>query len=295
MRKLFITAILSILLHPVSGQDVVRLISVEICHCIDTIENMDSLEAKLDRCFPDAIDAVIGLLDENMQELFYDEATLDKTIDEVYEKFLSYCPKVRKFILEDKEKSFYKMSNSQKAREFFEAGNKAFNSKDYKTAVKLYLKAIKLDRQWVLPLDNLGLTYRTTGNYKKAVKYYDKSLSLYPEGRIALQNQAIAYTYLNDFLHAMNNYDQLLYLYPENPEGYFGTALISFMIKDYERALDFALYSHKMYVSSQSENSKDSEKLISMIYEKMKEQGKDSIFFEKAKQSGVNIRFEQVP
>jgi len=290
MRKIIsISFILPFLLNFLQAQDLPRLISTEICHCIDTIENMDSLDAKLDRCFPDAIDAVIGLLDENMQELFYDEGNLNKIMDEVYEKFLSYCPKVRKFILEDKERNFYKMSDSPEAREYFEAGNKAFDSKDYKTAIKFFLKAIKADTQWVLPYDNLGLTYRTTGNYQKAIKYYGKSLQKYPEGRIALQNQAVAYTYLNDFLHAMNNYDQLIHLYPENPEGYFGTALISFMIKDYERALEFALYSHKMYVSSGSENKKDSESLISAIFEKMKEQGKDSVFYEKAKQFGINI------
>ncbi len=280
--------------YRVQSQDLVRLIAVEICNCVDTIENMDSLEAKIDRCFPESFETVMNLLDEEIQERL-DEAKLEEIIDGVYNNLLNYCPKIKIFILNEKEKTYYKMSDSEKAKEYYFSGNKAFEAGDYKTAQKQYQKAIKEDPGWVLPYDNLGLTYRKSDKYKKAVKCFEKSLKIFPEGWIALQNQAAAYTFLNNYIYAMNNYDMLINLYPDNPEGYFGMARILVLIKDYENALVYAFRSHKMYLENKSEHSKDSEQLLSMIYERLKEQNKESMFFDKAKQFGVNIILNQIP
>jgi len=290
MNKIIsVVFIFHLFLSIIQAQDLPRLISTEICHCIDTIENMDSLEAKLDRCFPQSVENVFELLDEETQELYSDDAAIEKVIDQVYQKLLSYCPKIRKFILSDKEREFYRMSDSRKAKDFFLAGNKALDSGDYKTAAKQFLKAIKADPGWVYPYDYIGLTYRNMGKYEKAIKYYNKSLEIYPEGAFALQNQAVAYTFLNDFKKAQTNYDYMIYLYPDNPVGYFGIAQVSFMKGDYEKAIDYAIFSYKIYLSQNSECIKDSEKLLSEIYEKLKEQGKESHFFEKAKEFGINI------
>ena len=273
----------------IKAQDLPRLISTEICHCIDTIESMDSLETKLERCFPQSVDNVFELLDEETQELYSDESSLENVIDEVYKKLLSYTPKIKTFVLQHYKSYFYRMSNSGEAVNFYEADNSAFEKKDYKNAARQYLKATKSDPKWVFPLDNLGLTYRMMGKNKKAVKYYARSLEIYPEGSYALQNQAVAYTFLGNFDKAQENYNTLIHYYPENPEGYFGIARVYILKKDYENALDYAFSSHMMYISLQSEYVKDSQEILSLIYEKLREQGKESIFLEKAKEYGINI------
>jgi hypothetical protein len=45
-----------------------------------------------------------------------------------------------------------------------------------------------------------------------------------------------------------------------------------------------------MYLSRESDYAKDTEKLISLIYDKLKEQNKLDIFNEKAKKHGITPR-----
>ncbi|NMC41668.1 MAG: hypothetical protein GYA43_10960 [Bacteroidales bacterium] len=273
-----------------TGQDIVKLVSGEICSCIDTLKDINDLETKLDSCLNVALENVINLLDEDQQEMMADEQTIDKTVRDVSEKLLLYCPKIRDFVLSEREKTYYRISDSEKANQYYEAGVKAFDAKEYRKAEKYFLKAIKADRAWVYPYDELGLNYRVMGKNKKAIRYYDKSLAIYPEGSYALQNQAIAYTYTKDYDKALRNYNLLAFLYPDNPEGFFGTARVHFLTGNYENALEYAFYAHRMYINLKSDYVKDSEKLISMIRDKLTEQGKSDVYFDTAGKFGFDPR-----
>jgi len=289
MKKLAFSAVFALILTSVSGQDIIEKISKQLCNCIDTIENMDSLQNKLDRCMPEALSLVWNFDDAEEDNQFADNDSINKVVDSVMENLAFSCPKIRVFVLSDKEAKFYKMSGSDVANNYYNAGYKAFNEGDFKTAEKQYEKAIKADPDFIYAFDNLGLTYRKLGDYKKAIKYYSKSLEIYPEGSFALQNEAITFLYLKDTENALKNYTILVNLYPDNPEGFFGTARINFMKGNYEEALDYAFYSHKMYVSQKSDYAKDSEELISLIHNKMKDQNKLDIFFQKAKEYGIDV------
>jgi len=227
--------------------------------------------------------------EEYDQDYISNADTIKKTIDKVMESLTYYCPKIREFILSDKEAQNYKMSDSETANQLYSAGSNALESEDYKTAKKNLIKAIKADPDWVLPYDDLGLTYRQMGDYKKAVKYYNKSLEIYPEGAFAIQNQAVALTYLKDYVSALENYNMLINLYPKNPEGYFGKGKTYFLMEDYENALDYIFYCHKMYASQDSDYTKDTESIVALIHDKLKEQNKLDIFFKKAETHGIKI------
>lgn len=289
LKKSSLSLLCVLFFNSLSGQDLVERISVRICNCIDTIENMDSLEAKFNRCAYESISAFWNTDSEDELDNFVSEDIISDTMDSVVAKISYYCPKVREFILADKEARYYKMSDSEKANKFYSEGNNAYEKNDFKTAEKLYLRAIKADPGWVYPYDNMGLTCRKMNLFKKAVKYYDKSLKIYPEGSFAIQNQAVAYTYLNDNDKALNNYILLINLYPNNPEGYFGAAKIYVSTEDYETALNYAFYAHKMYLEQKSDYVKDTEQLVKTIYNKMKEQNKLDIFMQKAKEYGITI------
>jgi tetratricopeptide (TPR) repeat protein len=289
MKKLLLTLWGILTLTCISGQDLIERISTHICNCIDTIENMDTLQAKLDRCIPEAFETYFNSDDADEEDEFSDNDTIKKTMDEVINKLGYYCPKIRKFLLADKEAQFYKSSYSKDANDLYQKGYEAFKKDDFKNAEKFYKQAIKADSKYIYAYDDLALTYRKTGEYKKAVRYYDKSLEIYPEGSYALQNQAVAYTYLKDYSGALMNYDRLINLYPDNPEGFFGKAKIYLLKEDYETALDYAFYSHKMYVLQKSDYVKDTEDLISLIHSKMKEQNKLDIFNRKAEEHGVKF------
>jgi tetratricopeptide (TPR) repeat protein len=289
MKKILLTFAGIFIITCVSGQDLVKKISLQICSCLDTIESMDSLEAKLDRCVPEAFLMYFQTDAEEDENEFFDSDTIKKTMDEVVRQLGSYCPKIRKFVLADHEAKFYRNSDSQAANDAYDKADKAFKSGDYKSAEKYYNQALKADPLFVFAWDDLALTCRKTGDYKKAVKYYNKSLEIYPEGSYALQNQAVAYTYLKEYDNALKNYDLLTSLYPDNPEGFFGEAKIYILKQDFETALDYAFYTHKMYVNQKSDYVKDTESMILQIHEKMKEQNKLDVFNRKADEFGVKV------
>ncbi len=285
MKKLTVFIISLLTFSSVSGQDLIERICNSICSCIDTIENIDSLQKKLDRCVPESM--VIFFDSDN--EYVSNVDTIRKTMDKVMRSLTYYCPKIRDFILSDKQTRYYRMSDSELANKLYKTASKALELKDYKTAEKNFLKAIKTDPEWVLPYDDLGLTYRQMGDYKKAIKFYNKSLEIYPEGAFAIQNKAVAQAYLKDFKSALENYNVLIDLYPENPEGFFGKGKTLFLMEDYENALDYIFYCHKIYSAQNSEYVNDTESLVSLIHDKLKEQNKLDIFFKKADTHGFTI------
>lgn len=255
-----------------TGQDVVERVSTQICNCIDTIENMDSLNAKLDRCLPEALEFVFSQEDESdNDDTFTPSDTIEKTVTAVMQQLGIYCPKIKAFILSNEESKYYRMSESEEANKFYNAGNNALKEKNFKEAVKLYLKAVKADKQFVYAYDELGLAYKKMGDYKNAIKYLDKSLEIYPYGTYALINLSSAYIELKKFDEALVPLTKMINLYPDNPEGYYGKARTFLLNGDYETALKYACYTHKMYLASNSEYQKDTQNLITLIYDKMKE------------------------
>jgi tetratricopeptide (TPR) repeat protein len=246
---------------------------------------MDSLQKKLDRCVTESM----VIFFESDEDYISNVDSLKKTVDRVMKSLTYYCPKIKDFILSDKEAQYYKMSDSEIANRLYTAGSKSLESKDYKTAKKNLVKAIKADPAWVLPYDDLGLVYRQMGDYKKAIKYYSKSLEIYPEGAFAVQNKAVALTYLKDYESALENYNMLIDLYPKNPEGYFGKGKTYFLMEDYENALDYIFYCHKIYSAQNSDYVKDTKNLVSLIHDKLKDQNKPDIFFKKAETHGITI------
>lgn len=289
MKKITGVILFLCVLSPLSGQDLIENIALRICNCVDTIENIDSLNAKIDRCTDEALGIYFNTPESEENEYYFETDTIQKTVDAVFSSLTRYCPKIREFILTEKQLQYYKMSDSEKANEYYTAGYEAFQQNDFKTAEKQYRKAVKADPQFVYALDNLGLTYRNLKNYKKAVSYYDKSLGIYPEGIYALQNQAVAYGALERYDDALNNYYRIINLYPENPEGYFGVAKTFYFMGRYEEALDYVFFAHRIYAYSAPDYVKDSESLIKDLYKKLEEEGKTEIFFKKAQEFGIPV------
>jgi tetratricopeptide (TPR) repeat protein len=279
------------LLFPaLKAQDIVERISNQICACLDTIENMDSLNAKLDRCLPEALEFVFNSEeDDDSDDTFTPSDTIEKTVTAVMEQIGIYCPKIKAFILSDEEAKYYKMSESEKANEYFSAGDKAFKDENYKEAVRQYAKAIREDDKFVYAYDDLGLTYRRMGDNKKAIKNLEKSLLIYPYGTYALQNLSSVYLEMKKYDESLDLLTKMINLYPANPEGYYGKARVFFLQGEYETALKYACYTHKMYLGSGSEFTKDTQSLITVIHDRMKEKNVLDKFSEITAQFGINF------
>jgi tetratricopeptide (TPR) repeat protein len=285
----FILISLVLVVNKTRAQDFPQKVAVEICHCLDTISNLDSLDSILDSCAYEALETVFDDASDEIQELYSTDEAVEEVMNKAMEKLLSECPYLRKSIIEERKRVYYRMSDSEDANKFYENGNKAYENKDFRGAIKLYGKALKKDPEFIYALDNTGLAYRQLNDNRKAVKYYQRSLSIYPEGSLALQNLGVAYTNMNQLSSAMDCYDKLAYFYPEDPEGYFGIGKVYVLSEQYEKAIDYVFIAHRLYSLSGSEYISDTENLAITIYNKLKEQNKTELFRQKAFEYGVNI------
>jgi tetratricopeptide (TPR) repeat protein len=287
-RTLFITT-LTLFFSAASAQDMVEKVAVEICNCVDTIENMDSLDARLNRCAPMAFETVLENSSEQVQEIYSTDEAVEETLNKAFEMLLTVCPKIRNFVIEERRSGFCRMSDSEAANKYYETGNSLLEKEDFKGAIKSYSKALKKDPKFIYAIDNMALAYSRSGDTKNAVKFYLRSMEIYPEGSIAIQNLAIEYTLMKDYSGALDNYDKLTYYYPTDPEGYFGLGKVLILMEDYEKALDYIFIAHKIYSVQGSDKTKETHELAIVIFNKLKEKDRLDLFYEKAKEYGIEV------
>lgn len=68
-----------------------------------------------------------------------------------------------------------------KAKKEFERGNKAYLTKDFKTAAEHWQKAIQIDADFLEARNNLGTSYLMMGKYEKALPEFEKAIALDPK------------------------------------------------------------------------------------------------------------------
>jgi tetratricopeptide (TPR) repeat protein len=288
--KYFTILIFNIALVSITqGQTLTEKIVINACEYLDSIDNFQVLQ---DSIQPSLTAAMVKVMKEGTLEERKHIGTVEGvrgTLKESFEILPSYCYNVRRLIIEDKKSRFYKRSDNQQANVHFDKGNDFMESGDYKNAIKEFKSAVKSDNNFIYAIDHLAISYRRLENYKTAIKYYKQSLNIFPEGDVALLNIAVSYSYLEDNENSIKNYSQLKFLYPDNPEGYFGLAKMLFINGDYENALDNLFIAHRMYIESNSDYSKDSEQLMSLMFSKLKELNKIDLFDKKAKEHNITI------
>ncbi|MEI7727099.1 MAG: tetratricopeptide repeat protein [Bacteroidota bacterium] len=290
MRIISILIILFSLTCAIQAQSVQESIAKKACNCLASVVTLSELEDSLQNCITNAMADQLsdGSFDEN--KALTTVEGIQGTYKSIREILLSICFNVRKLIVEEKKKKHYKISADSLAREHYLRGNDFMEAGDYKNSTKEFQMAVKLDPGFVYAIDHLAISYRRQDDFKKAIKYYKQSLDVFPEGDLALLNIAVAYSFLEDYDHSLDFYSKLIFLYQDDPEGYFGAGKVYFLKSDYEKALDNLFTAHRMYLNTNSEYSKDSEKLISLVYSAMKKQNKLDLFETKSKEYNIQMK-----
>lgn len=213
-----------------------------------------------------------------LKEIYYDmERSLMQT-----------CPSIKSKIAADEKQSYHSMTSNPEALELYNKGVGESENGNYKEAIKLLEKAVKIDPKFAFAWDNLGVCYRKTENYDKAIKAYETSLEIDPYGSVPLQNIAIVYQYAKEYDKAIKSYERLAKLDKNNPEIYYGIGLIyAANLNDYEKGLDNMCKAYNLYVEQKSPYRSDAEKLIQQIYSAMKKNGKEDRFNEILKQHNI--------
>jgi len=199
----------------------------------------------------------------------------------------SICVLLSEKELEEKRKIFYSDSKNELVQNSFIIGNDMMREKEYNLAIESYKLALLKDSTFVLVLDNMAICYNRLGDFENAIKFNNKSLSVYPEGEHALVNIGVTYTDLSKFEISNKYYLRLTRLYPNNPEGYFGLAKNYILLGEFENGLKNISIAYKIYKDTKSDYIQDTEKIIEMVHQSMKEANREDEFYKLATKYGL--------
>ncbi len=189
------------------------------------------------------------------------------------------CEGLRTLALSNDETGDYSLSRNSEAIKYYNLGIEASKNNDLANAIKYYKKATDEDPYFVFAWDNLGLSYRRNNELDKAIRCYQTSLQIDPYGRLPLQNLAVAYVHKNEHKKAIEIYERIIASDKDNPEGYYGIATVYvFNLAEYQMGLGYLCKAYNIYAKTNSPLRTDAEKIMSVIYKEMKEQGKEKVF-----------------
>ena len=125
---------------------------------------------------------------------------------------------------------------------WFEVGQQLFDAKNYKQALKCYLKSIEKDniKYKKYAFGNAGLCYRLLGNNEKALEYLNKRLA-FDENNVWALNQ-LSYTYyaMKEYTKAYNNAKKLANIDSDNYSPYFNLSWYALFVEKPQEAIEAA-------------------------------------------------------
>lgn len=269
--------------------DLLSSISNESCNCIDSIQTFNQskseLTAKISSCISKQVAVYqTGIKLKDIRKNLNDSVSeINIVINKGSKEYQKYYYEIERYLMENctslKEKiateeklSKNSLSESNKAMDLYTKGYEESKKGDFK-------KAVKESPNFAFAWDNLGLSYRRLNDFDKAIAAYEKSLSINPNGLMPLQNIAIVYQYKKEYQKAIVAYERLSDIDKNNPEVFYGIGNIyATALNDYEKGLDYMCKAYNLYIAQKSPYRTDAEKLINIIYSKMKAQKNIDVF-----------------
>lgn len=272
------------------GQSYEEQIAEKSCNCISKDTETDNLDELLQKCIVSSKIEVENNDQSAKDNRKFTAEGIRKTFSDVSKLIIRKCPALRTKVSEKKKQEFYRISDNQKANEFFQKGNQFKDKNQFKLAIKQYKKAIKKDKEFVMAYDHLGVAYRMNNDLENAIKTYKNSLEIFPQGDFALLNIAAAYSMNQNEAKSQKYYEKLINFYPESPEGYYGSGKTNLILGNNEIALRNTLIAMILYDKQSSTKISDAETVLSYIYAKMKQENGLEKFNQIMKEYNVKVK-----
>ena len=187
------------------------------------------------------------------------------------------------------EKNLTAPTDNSTAGENYNNGYHAFQSGDYRTAIKYYRKAIGLDPKFVDAYDNCGISYRRLGNLDSAAYFYKESIKINPKTSIAHGNLAIVYTEKGDLENAIKEYEEIAKYNPNDPETPYGIAGIYLKAGQNDKALIAAKKAVELFEKYQPQYVGDAYYYVGLSYLRLNDKKNAKEYMQKAIQKGTSI------
>ena len=288
MKKIVLLLTILIVSNFSFSQNLEEKIAIRACECL---ENKSTIDDDVYRtCVSQSMaEIVLGNSDSKIREAADTVAGMQNILKKVYGIMPITCENEKMRASEIRKDQFYSDSKNKNAQNSYLIAQDLINDKKYKLAIQGLEMSLKQDKNFVLAYDNMAFCYRQLNDFDKAIKYYKKSLDIFPEGDFALMNIAVLYSKKSDFKSAIAYYNKLIKFYPKSAEGYYGAGQNYFLIEDYENALSNIFIAHRIYTEEASDYVTDSEKILGMMYQKLKSENKEDLFIKFAERNNVQI------
>lgn len=305
-----------------ANQEHLATIAKQACECVDSIEVMDKSKVDISTEIGTCVDNVVTVYQLNLQltkameqiaienvktkdskkkkepksntvEILIDPKDSEQYKNYYYEierYLMDSCTAMREKMASDELLYDHSISKNEQAMKAYILGVQALNSSDFASALPHFKQAIEHDEKFAFAWDNLGICYRQLGEYDKAIYAYKQSLFIEPKGITPLLNMAVAYSLKQEWDSSISVYEKMISIYPNNPEGYFGKGKILTIDKEENSlGLDFLCKAYNLYVAQKSPYRTDAEGLLGIVYDRMKEEGKDADFFKILKKNNIVV------
>lgn len=288
---------------------ILRVSSLEACHCIDSFlqarkagdPNSDILK-NVTSCIENEV-ITYQLVLKTYQIFNSSNKDIILNTNKKSAEYQSYYKDIETWLTDscsvlriamgsnDEKETELSFSKDPEAIKQYNAGVKYFIKENYADAMPYFKKAVEIDSKFVFALDNLAICYRKTGELDNALSTYKKSLEISPRGRTPLQNIPVIYELKKDYSKAIEGYKKFLQYFPDDAEAYYGMGRISITYtNDLENGVDFMCKAYNIYIKEKSPYSNDAQKNIAYAYQKMKEQGKEELFFKILKENNISAK-----
>lgn len=293
----------------VLSQDATALLnelSESACKCIDSIDTGDKSAAEIYQLTDGCISESASSYQLGLKLYSSKMAKKDTTIKINFEansadyksayyalerKLMESCNSLKNKIATNDKISNKSYSNDPVARKYYSEGLKAFKVGDLEMALNNYIQATNIDPDFAFAWDNQGFIYRKLNKYEDALRAYQQSLKVEPEGLMPLHNIPVVYQYMGKYDKAVDAYKTLAKKSPDDPEAFFGMGIIyAFNMNDLETGLENLCKAYTLYIAQKSPYRTDAETVLSKIYNQLKTQGKEELFYKILKKNNIQVK-----
>jgi tetratricopeptide (TPR) repeat protein len=172
------------------------------------------------------------------------------------------------------------LTGNTSAIEQYNKGEAFLKKEDYANALPCYEAAVKIDPKFLPAWTKMGLCFYHTDQPDLALEAYNKSLEIDPKDFNSLMAMPTVYESQKKYDGAIDAYQNILDLYPSYPQVYYAQGRIYTYYKmDLRNGLIDMCKAYNLYTTMNSLSAEDAEKTIDYIYEKMKDNGQQDLFF----------------
>jgi tetratricopeptide (TPR) repeat protein len=172
------------------------------------------------------------------------------------------------------------LTGDESAIEQYNKGEVLLKKEDYTGALPFYEEAVKIDATFLPAWTRMGLCFYHTDQPDLAVEAYNKSLEIDSKNFTSLMGIPAVYESQKKYDAAIEAYQNILEIYPSYPEVYYARGRVYTYYKlDLKSGLIDMCRAYNLYTTMNSPSAQTAEKTIDYIYEKMKDNGQQDLFF----------------